>query len=166
MTLFLRLFVSAACISAAAAQTAKAPAPPPTQPIPYSHKKHVGELKLKCNTCHANKDPGETMGLPPVSVCMTCHSSVKTDSPAIQKLAEFAKAGRPVRWVRVYEIPTFVMFSHRAHLEAKNTCQDCHGQVAEREQIFREADITMGGCMSCHKTKNASNDCTFCHEAR
>ena len=96
---------------------------------------------------------------------MTCHASVKTDSPAIQKLAEIAKAGRPVRWVRVYEIDSFVMFSHRAHLEAKNTCQD-HGQVAEREQIFREADITMGGCMSCHKTKNASNDCTFCHEAR
>ena len=64
MTPSLGFLFAAACISAAAAQTAKAPAPPPTQPIPYSHKKHVGELKLKCNMCHANKDPGETMVFP------------------------------------------------------------------------------------------------------
>ena len=48
-------------------------------------------LKLKCNMCHPNKDPGEIMGIPQASTCMQCHSSVKTDSPAIQKLAEYAQ---------------------------------------------------------------------------
>lgn len=148
------------------AQTQKPAPPPPDQPIAYSHKKHVGDLKLKCNTCHVNADPGEMMGIPQASTCMKCHASVKTDSPEIQKVAEFAKSARPIRWARVYEIPTYVSFSHRAHLESGNTCQECHGQVAEREKLFREADITMGGCMNCHRMKNASNDCSFCHEAR
>lgn len=155
-----------ALLFTAAAQTQKEPPPAPTQPIPYSHKLHVGTLKLKCAACHANADPGELMGIPQASVCMKCHASVKTDSPAIQKLAESAKSGQPLKWVRVYEIPTFVMFSHRSHLEAGATCQGCHGQVAERDQLFRETDISMGGCMNCHRANNASNDCAFCHEPR
>ncbi len=98
------------------------------------------------------------------STCMQCHSAIKTDSPAIQKLAAFAKDGRDVPWVRVYEIPSYVSFSHRTHLRAGNTCVDCHGQVAARDQLYREADISMGGCMNCHRLKKASLDCTFCHE--
>ena len=165
-----KICIAAVCLVAGVAQTQnqtpKPPPPPPEQPIPYSHKTHVGKLKLKCNMCHPNKDPGEVMGIPQAQVCMQCHSSVKTDSPAIQKLTEFAKSSRQIRWARVYEIPTFVMFSHRAHLEAGNACQECHAQVAERDQLFRETDISMGGCMNCHRMKNASNDCSYCHEPR
>ena len=40
-----------------------------TQPVPYSHKTHVG-LGLKCNSCHKNADPGEMMGFPATSFCM------------------------------------------------------------------------------------------------
>jgi len=144
----------------------KQPPPPPVQPIPFSHKQHAGVLKLKCNMCHANKDPGETMGIAAASVCMQCHSSVKTDSPSIQKLSAAAKEDRPIKWARVYEIPTYVSFSHRTHLTVGASCTDCHGQVSERAQLFREADISMGGCMNCHRAKNASTDCTFCHEER
>ena len=138
----------------------------PKQPIAFSHQQHAGTLKLKCNMCHANRDPGETMGIAPVATCMQCHSTIKADSPEIQKLAEYAKADRRVRWVRVYEIPTYVAFSHRVHLQSGNTCQDCHGPVQQREVLAREGDISMSGCMNCHKAKNASNDCTFCHEQR
>jgi len=148
------------------AQQGSGQRPAPAQPIAFSHKQHAGTLKLKCNMCHPNRDPGETMGIAATTVCMQCHTAVKTDSPEIQKLAEYARASRPVRWVRVYQIPTYVEFSHRAHLEAGNTCQECHGPVAEREVLAREGDLSMSGCMNCHKAKNASNDCTFCHEQR
>jgi hypothetical protein len=97
---------------------------------------------------------------------MQCHSAIKTDSPAIQKLAAFAKNDREIRWARVYEIPSYVNFSHRTHLESGNGCEDCHGRVVEREQLFREGDISMGGCMNCHRVKKVSIDCTFCHEQR
>ena len=56
-------------------------------------------------------------------------------------------------WVRIYEIPAFVNFSHRAHLEAKNTCEDCHGKVAERDALYKEVNLNMGTCMDCHAGK-------------
>lgn len=163
----LRLVCAAAFVIAAAAQIElKNPPPPPAQPIPYSHKKHVGELKLPCKTCHPSPDPGETMSIPQASTCMQCHSSVKTDSPHIQKLTEYAKANRAVPWQRVYRIPGYVFFSHKAHLNTGATCETCHGKVAERDQLFKETDISMGGCMTCHRVKNAPLDCTYCHEQR
>lgn len=151
---------------AVAAQERQPSPPPPVQPIPFSHKEHAGKLELECAMCHPNADPGESMGLPAASACMDCHASIKTDSPHIQKLAAFAKNNRKVPWARVYEIPTYVLFSHRSHLTAGNTCAECHGPVAEREQLHREGDISMGGCMACHTKKKASNDCSFCHEQR
>ena len=119
------------------------------QPVPYSHKLHAGDLKLKCATCHPNPDPGEAMTLPQPSVCGQCHAG---------------KYDHEINWVRVYQIPEFVSFSHRDHLKAGNTCEECHGPVATREQMRREVDITMGSCMNCHREKKASVDCTFCHE--
>lgn len=59
-----------------------------------------------------NADPGEAMGFPAESFCMSCHRTVKTGSPDIQKLAAAAKAKEP-SWVRVYRLPTYVCFSHR-----------------------------------------------------
>jgi Cytochrome c7 and related cytochrome c/Class III cytochrome C family len=136
----------------------------PKQPIAFSHKAHAGALKLPCKMCHPNPDPGELMTISPASSCMKCHSAIKTDSPEIQKLSEFAKSGSPIPWVRVYEIPSFVKFSHRVHGEKGNSCQECHGQAATREQLFRETNLTMAGCMDCHQAKKASLDCAVCHE--
>ena len=78
----------------------------------------------------------------------------------------FARDGRPVPWVRVYEIPSYVSFSHKAHLEAGATCQTCHGPVAEHERVARETDLSMTGCMDCHRANKASLSCTYCHEER
>ncbi len=138
---------------------------PVAQPIPYSHKQHLA-LGLKCKECHANADPGEVMGIPAVSKCMACHVSIAKEKPAIQKLASFAAAKQPVPWVRVYEIPGYVDFSHRTHLQAGAVCENCHGPVAERTALWREGNISMGGCMDCHRKNKASIDCGFCHEPR
>jgi c(7)-type cytochrome triheme protein len=153
------LAIGAACIVLAAADG-------PEQPLPFSHKTHAGDLKLQCKMCHPNPNPGESMTIAGPSLCMQCHSAIKTDSPAIQKLAQYAKEGRPVPWVRVYEIPSYVNFSHRSHLEARNTCEDCHGKVVERDRLYREVDLNMGACMNCHAARKASVDCAYCHEPR
>ncbi len=55
------------------------------------------------------------MTFPDESKCMSCHVAVKADSAEIQKLAKFAAEKRPVPWVRVYRLPTFVFWSHKAH---------------------------------------------------
>ena len=150
------------CLMTVAALSA---AEPPAQPIPYSHKTHVA-MGLKCRECHTMPDPGEMMTFPATAKCMTCHTAVKKDSEAIRKLAQFHQENRPVPWARVYQIPSFVDFSHKAHLEAGSSCENCHGKVAERDRLSKEGDISMGGCMDCHRAKKAPNDCTFCHEQR
>lgn len=137
----------------------------PEQPVPYSHKTHLS-MGLKCKNCHTNPDPGEAMGLPAVTVCMGCHRTIKADSAAIKKLASYAAQGTEPPWIRVYKIPDYVFFSHRSHTEVGSKCESCHGPVPSRDVIAKETDISMGGCMDCHRRNKASNDCGFCHEPR
>jgi c(7)-type cytochrome triheme protein len=135
------------------------------QPVPYSHKTHLA-LGLKCNFCHKNPDPGDLMGFPAASLCMSCHQTIKADSPPIQKIAAAARDNTPIPWVRVYRLPTFVYFSHRVHTAAGATCEKCHGPVRERDVITREVTHDMRSCMACHAATNARRECTTCHEER
>lgn len=135
------------------------------QPVPYNHKTHLA-LGLKCNSCHKNPEPGELMGFPAESFCMTCHQAIKTDSPHIQKLAAAAKEKKPIPWVRVYRLPEFVYFSHRVHTKAGAACDTCHGPVHEREIITKEVANNMKFCMACHAASKAPNKCDTCHEER
>ena len=143
----------------------KLPLPPPEQPIPYSHKLHVGKLGLKCADCHQGDRDGFMMEYPSEDKCMACHAAVKTESPHIQKLTEFAGAGKSVPWVRIYRVPDYVWFAHESHTtDAGISCEQCHGPVAEREQLFKEKPTNMVACMDCHAEHKAPNDCDFCHD--
>ena len=136
----------------------------PKQPVAFSHKTHAGAMRLACKMCHPNPDPGDMMTIVDASNCMKCHSAIKTESPEIRKLAAYAKTGTTVPWIPVYELPSFVNFSHKTHLDKGATCQECHGQVATREQLFRETNLSMAGCVDCHQLRKASLDCGTCHE--
>jgi Cytochrome c7 and related cytochrome c/Cytochrome c3 len=146
-------------------QAAKSTPTAPEQPIPYSHKQHIS-MGLKCEFCHIEPDPGEMMTFPATEKCMSCHQSVAKDKPAIQKLTAFAKSNEPVPWVRVYKIPEWVDFSHKTHLDAGAKCQTCHGQVAERNVLYKEVDLSMATCMECHRENGASVECDYCHDPR
>ena len=107
------------------------------------------------------------MGLPATAKCMACHTSIKKDSANIQKLAEYHNGGQAVPWVRVYRVPDYVEFSHKEHLsKAKATCENCQGPVREREVMRKETDITMAGCLECHRANNAPQACNYCHDPR
>lgn len=97
---------------------------------------------------------------------MACHFSIAKDRPAIQKLKSYADQKRPIPWIRVYQIPSYVEFSHRAHIEAGFKCEKCHGPVATRDALWKETDVSMGGCIACHRQNKAGTVCTFCHENR
>jgi len=142
---------------------AAAKAEAPIQPIPYSHKKHLA-IGLKCEQCHANPEPGDRMTFPAESKCMACHKTIAKDKAPIQKLAEFAKSGKAVPWVRVYVVANWVYWNHRAHLEAKMTCEMCHGQVEEMDVMTKVTNVTtMAGCIECHRKNDASTGCRYCH---
>ncbi len=136
---------------------------PPEQPIPYSHKKHLA-LGLQCSMCHTNPAPGNLMTFPAITTCMSCHISVATEKPAIQKLASFAKSRQPVPWVRVFRVLPGVSWTHRKHLDAGIKCEICHGEVAEMEAMSEATSVTtMGVCLHCHALHNAPTVCATCH---
>src|SRR5260370_7261600 len=124
------------------------------------------DMGLNCASCHETPRPGEMMGIPAASKCMTCHQTVRKDSPAIQKLAAFAARQEPVPWVRVYQIPSFVFFSHKWHLAAGAKCETCHGKVAERDRMFRETDISMGGFQIYHREHKSTLHSLTSHHHR
>ena len=123
----------------------------PTQPIPFSHKKHAGQLKIDCKYCHINADRSQHASVPAMNVCMNCHRNVKTDSPHIQRLTRHYNEGRPIQWMRVHELPDFVRFTHKPHVLAGLDCSSCHGDVKNMEVVHQEASLTMGWCMQCHR---------------
>ena len=138
----------------------------PKQPIEFNHKLHATDLKQTCASCHAETDGGELVDMPDVPKCMSCHASIGPRKSAEQKLAAFAKQNRDVDWVRVYQIPTVVRFSHRQHTQAGTKCNVCHGPVGTRVNLSREKQLSMGECMTCHRENQASIDCGSCHEPR
>ena len=134
------------------------------QPLPFSHKLHTQFLQA-CQDCHQVSSEGWTMNYPPEEKCMSCHATIKTDSPAIKKLAQYAAQKKPVPWVQIYSVPDYVYFSHQRHVtRAKLDCEGCHGPVREREVLTREKSIAMAACINCHKEKGASIDCRTCHD--
>ena len=104
------------------------------------------------------------MTFPAVATCMGCHNNVAKDRSAIIKLAEFAKSGQPIVWVRVYQVTPGVNWTHRKHLQAGLQCVNCHGQVGQLDQMAETTAVTsMASCISCHQAHNANTMCQTCH---
>ena len=119
---------------------------------------------MACNVCHPKAAGTARAGLPAASQCMLCHENLKKGSPAIRKLAGYAKENKPVPWVRIYRIPDYVFFSHAKHVTAKVECADCHGPVEQREVLTKEIPTDMKTCLDCHRSRGASVQCNLCHE--
>jgi hypothetical protein len=160
------LFAAFAAFAQQASPSRAMQAKAPAQPLPFSHKTHASG-GLKCLECHPNPDPGDHMTLPATARCMTCHTTIGKDKPAIQKLAEFAKSKEPIPWARVYSVPAFVYWNHRSHLKAGMKCEICHGQVPEMDTLAKATNVTtMDGCVECHRGNNAGTGCGYCHEEK
>ncbi len=138
----------------------------PEQPIHFSHQIHISKVGLPCTHCHYSVEKSAAAGIPPVATCMTCHKSVATDRPEIQKLRRFWEDKKPVPWERVYKLPQrkYVYFSHKRHVKAGLECVNCHGNVEVMPVIKAVPKLEMGWCMSCHRAKNAPIDCATCHK--
>src|SRR5258705_7160451 len=123
----------------------------PTQPVPYSHRLHVGELGLDCRYCHASVEVSPVANIPPTAVCMNCHRVVKRDSEKLAPIRDSASSGRPMRWVRVHELPDFAYFAHNVHVAAGIGCVTCHGRIDEMEVVTQMQPLSMGWCLECHR---------------
>lgn len=121
------------------------------QPIPFSHKHHVGDDGLDCRYCHTSVETSATAGMPATEICMTCHSRLFTQEPVLQPVVQSFTRGLPLQWNRVYDLPDFVYFNHSIHVQKGVGCVVCHGQVDAMPLIARVAPLTMQWCLGCHR---------------
>ncbi len=152
----------------------------PIQPIHYSHKIHAGDNQIDCKYCHSSARTSKTAGIPSLNVCMNCHENISDYNgeedlangytkefytAQIQKLYDavgwdpatrtYSKEPKPVKWVRIHNLPDFVYFNHSQHVSVAGLeCQTCHGEVQTMEVLEQHATLSMGWCVDCHRTTN------------
>lgn len=124
----------------------------PTQPINFSHKIHAGDNEIDCNYCHTGVRKAKNANIPSANICMNCHSTVKKESPEIQKIYKAIETNTPIEWVRIHNLPDFAYFNHSQHVKVGGVeCQTCHGPIEEMDVVEQHADLTMGWCINCHR---------------
>jgi mono/diheme cytochrome c family protein len=150
----------------------------PVQPIHFSHKIHAGDNGIDCKYCHSSARVSKSSGIPSLNVCMNCHKNIAEfagdkDSLYVDHSKEFYTAEiqklydavgwdkstqkytgvqKPVKWVRIHNLPDFVYFNHSQHVSVAGVeCQKCHGPVETFEVMKQNAPLTMGWCINCHR---------------
>ncbi|HET6613893.1 MAG TPA: cytochrome c3 family protein [Kofleriaceae bacterium] len=122
----------------------------PEQPVPYSHALHVGELGLDCRYCHNTVEDAAVAAIPPAATCMNCHRMIRTDSPKLTPVREAFANKKPIKWIKVHDLPDYVYFNHSAHVTRGIGCESCHGRVDLMTQIYQAKPLTMEWCTDCH----------------
>lgn len=152
----------------------------PVQPIHYSHKIHAGANQIECKYCHSSARVSKHSGIPSLNVCMNCHKNIaeyngeediengytkEFYTKEIKKLYDavgwdednqaYTGDTKPVKWVRIHNLPDFVYFNHAQHVQVGGIeCQTCHGPVEEMEVMYQHSSLTMGWCINCHRETN------------
>jgi len=128
----------------------------PDQPILFSHKIHAGDNQIDCKYCHLGVSASKHAGIPPVYVCMNCHTAVRsgrnTGTSEIAKIYSSIETGKPIQWTRVHNLPDHSYFNHAQHVVAgKLQCEQCHGDVKTMDRIRQVQPLSMGWCIDCHR---------------
>jgi hypothetical protein len=121
------------------------------QPVPFSHKHHVGELGLDCRYCHTSVEQSSFAGLPPTATCMTCHSQIWVNSPMLEPVRASYRDDQSLSWTRVNALPDFVYFNHSIHVNKGIGCTTCHGPIAQMPLTWAANTLQMSWCLDCHR---------------
>ena len=103
----------------------------PDQPVAFDHSFHAGPdsvLGLDCRYCHNFVDRSGHSNVPSTNTCWSCHSQVKSDSPALALIRRSVETGEAVRWVKVVGQQKSLNMSF---------CLDCHRNP---EKFIRPVD--------------------------
>ena len=121
------------------------------QPVPFSHKHHVGDDGIDCRYCHTTVEKSAFAGLPSTDTCMTCHSQIWTHAPMLQPVRDSLAANRPLQWNRVHDLPDYVYFNHSIHVAKGIGCSTCHGRVDQMPLTRKTQTLYMRWCLDCHR---------------
>jgi hypothetical protein len=121
------------------------------QPVPFSHKHHVGDDGIDCRYCHTSVEKSSFAGIPPTKTCMNCHTQIWAKSPLLEPVRESYRTGHSLEWTRVHNLPGFVYFNHSIHVHKGIGCSTCHGRVDQMPLMWRENTLYMKWCLECHR---------------
>lgn len=128
----------------------------PVQPVAFDHSLHVTQLGMDCRFCHTFVDRSEHSNVPGTNVCMSCHSMVQKDSPALAPVRASFESGEPVPWVRIHKTPDYVYFNHSVHVNRGISCVECHGQIDQMQVVEHAKPLSMSFCLDCHRNPEKS----------
>ena len=100
----------------------------PTQPVPYSHRLHAGQMGMDCRYCHANVEKSAKAMIPATQTCMGCHTMIRSDSAMLAPVRKSWETGKSVEWVQINKLPDHVYFNHSVHVAVGVGCKTCHGR--------------------------------------
>jgi hypothetical protein len=121
------------------------------QPVPFSHKHHVGGLGIDCRYCHTSVEKSSFAGIPATAICMNCHSQIWSTSETLQPVRDSYRNEKPLVWTRVHNLADFVYFDHSVHIAKGVGCATCHGRVDQMPLMWQEASLQMEWCLGCHR---------------
>src|ERR1051325_2522488 len=145
------LTASAAWITFYKALPAQSGLASPQQPIPFSHKHHVGDDGIDCRYCHTSVETSSFAGIPPTKTCMNGHTQIWSDSPMLAPVRDSFRTDQSIQWTRVHNLPGFVYFDHSIHIHKGVGCSTCHGRVDKMPLMWRENTLYMDWCLDCHR---------------
>jgi hypothetical protein len=121
------------------------------QPVQFSHRHHVLDDGIDCRYCHTSVETSPFAGIPPTKTCMNCHSQIWATAPILEPVRASFREDRPIRWIRVHDLPDFVYFNHSVHLKKGVGCETCHGRVDQMPLMLQENTLQMEWCLDCHR---------------
>jgi hypothetical protein len=121
------------------------------QPLPFSHKHHVGDLGIDCRYCHTAVEESSFAGMPPTKTCMNCHQQIWFGSEMLEPVRASYASGKSLEWTRLHNLPEFAYFDHSIHVKKGVGCATCHGRVDEMPLTFQENSLLMEWCLECHR---------------
>ena len=124
---------------------------PRDQPVPFSHKHHVGGMGFDCRYCHTGVETSAVAGVPPTKTCMNCHSQIWAQSPMLEPVRASFRTDQSIEWTRVHDLPDFVYFDHSIHVNKGVGCTTCHGAVDQMALTWQENSLLMEWCLDCHR---------------
>jgi len=125
--------------------------------------KHAGIPSTNvCMNCHKYIKEGKRENS--VDEIAKIYTAIKFDKEAgvyvdsIEQLSAEARLlydeenfGKPVKWVKVHNLPDHVYFNHSQHYTVAGIdCQTCHGPVETMDVVEQFSALTMGWCINCH----------------
>src|ERR1700726_4478179 len=124
---------------------------PVEQPVPFSHKHHVGDDGIDCRYCHTSVEKSSFAGLPATEICMSCHSQIWSNAEILEPVRASFRTGESLSWTRVHDLPEFVYFNHSIHINKGIGCASCHGRVEQMPLMFKVNTLYMNWCLECHR---------------